>query len=619
MRLKKFSTFKENNSYSIFESMVNESVVYYSPRLRDILYKIAKNDDIALSLLGSERKDIKDDMTFIDLDESKPGYITFTKIAKAKQKLDKDSDYSDLSYRINDFSTHTVNVIYNNNIADIFKKDRNSIKISRAVSKLTDEKFTPPQIDLFSRKVMAKFSKEGNKFKLVSGNDIGDWYNVDKYSEIKGSLGSSCMRDKSGSFFELYNKNEDVCSMLILLDDEDKLIGRALIWKLHKHDHSEAPKDVYFMDRQYVIDETDVQRFRDYADSKDWAYKTNNNHSSLKKVTYKGSTEEVDMEVLIKVNDYSKYPYMDTFRIYNPNTGILYNSSDNDSEDLYTLDSTTGGYTEVNQGIYSEYDDEYIDEDYAVWSDEVSSYLHVDRATEVTSGSRSNRGWYPDGHDNLVYDEWLDENIHMDDAVYSDYYGYYILQDNSCQAITKVDSDGEPKLDDIVCDDATFYKKIKYDNTSWYKKLSDEFDDYKYFIHLNKDITYIDLNGDICLEEFKIKVKKVKKHSAKAIELGFENIIYLDDRDSTILECEMEEIERNYDMFQYFKDLEDILPTYYKFLEQKEEMIYDTIKDLKYQGKDKTEELDNINKLLSKIELVMSDIESNKYIEVELE
>jgi hypothetical protein len=51
--------------------------------------------------------------------------------------------------------------------------------------------------------------------------------------------------------------------------------------------------------------------------------------------------------------DYGRYPYVDTFRRYDPTSGILYNDDDEDSknEGQYILADTGGGYTEIEGGV----------------------------------------------------------------------------------------------------------------------------------------------------------------------------------------------------------------------------------------------------------------------------
>ena len=77
--------------------------------------------------------------------------------------------------------------------------------------------------------------------------------------------------------FKIYTENPDVCKMLILIED-DKLIGRALVWKLSsiKIYGKDPVQDSWFMDRQYTIKDSDVEKFRNYAKEKGWIYKSSN-------------------------------------------------------------------------------------------------------------------------------------------------------------------------------------------------------------------------------------------------------------------------------------------------------------------------------------------------------
>jgi hypothetical protein len=69
----------------ILENMINESVLYYSPKVRNILNKI--NDPIAKDLVALETTDLPIDVTFVDLDENREGYLTFTTMKSAEKYL----------------------------------------------------------------------------------------------------------------------------------------------------------------------------------------------------------------------------------------------------------------------------------------------------------------------------------------------------------------------------------------------------------------------------------------------------------------------------------------------------------------------------------------------------
>ena len=59
--------------------LILESLLYYSPKFRDILGKI--NHPIAKEILNSEGKTIPQDITFIDINEE--GVVSFSAMAKS--------------------------------------------------------------------------------------------------------------------------------------------------------------------------------------------------------------------------------------------------------------------------------------------------------------------------------------------------------------------------------------------------------------------------------------------------------------------------------------------------------------------------------------------------------
>jgi hypothetical protein len=63
------------------------------------------------------------------------------------------------------------------------------------------------------------------------------------------------------------------------------------------------------------------------------------------------------MSVKIKSESYSRFPYVDTFRRYDPDSGILYNDDEEDSEyeGHYILADTGGGtYTEIDKAVFGQ-------------------------------------------------------------------------------------------------------------------------------------------------------------------------------------------------------------------------------------------------------------------------
>lgn len=109
-----------------------------------------------------------------------------------------------------------------------------------------------------------------DKLKLVSGEDIRFWYCEDQYVKGGGMLNSSCMRYKNkGPEMQMFVDNPDVIQLLILLNEDNKLLGRALIWKLVE------PDGKTFMDYVYARYDKDNELFWMFAEQRDWLYADN--------------------------------------------------------------------------------------------------------------------------------------------------------------------------------------------------------------------------------------------------------------------------------------------------------------------------------------------------------
>ena len=555
------------------EKMINESILHFSPPLRELISKVGGK--IGSSLLKAERTDIKPDITFVDLD--KEGYLSFTTMKNAVKLLTKEYPTTDeMDWKVaedGDFLTLWQNHL-DNKENDVYGKSRNSVKIGKFINKVFPGKFKDKDVEDFVNKMKGGLEVSGEKFEIVEGEDIEFWYKSENYAKEEGSLGSSCMRNQSG-IFRIYTDNPEVCRMLILKEN-DKILGRALIWKLdaiRKYSGGDKVEDVeYFMDRQYTIKDSDVEKFRNYAKEQGWSYKTNNNHHSYYNLTKPdGDAFNVRMTVQVKKADssdydYNSYPYLDTFRRYNPQTGILYNDEDEDSENdgMYILNDTGGGYSRIEGGYYSEYYDRMIPEDEAVYSDWLGTHIWSDSAVYVDRGESRYHGYYPDDYDDIVFDEWIDEYIHRDNGIYSDWYGYWLLNDNAVHVIVEIESDGDVDQyhdnyfhvddDDIVDIDI---------DMQWYEFLSDKHPVWTEFSYILKSLMTSDLNNDWIPKQYAIEVYPIGEAKPNSVDVT--GVEYLTEIDAQILGYEIDkENPETIDQFHYHKDLEPILPKLYK-------------------------------------------------------
>ena len=513
--LKKYSQFKED---ILLERILLESIVYFSPDFRKKLKMI--KSPISDALAEIEGNDIKKDITLIDLDD-KEGYVSFKTMSNAKKQGESESDIHLAKNIDNAFSPSITDILWSRK-SPVWKKSRNPIKIGRLVNNLLPGKFDQQKIEDFINKYKALQTGSTEKLRVVEGDEIFKWYDSDNYLEERGQLGSSCMRRGRESWFKIYTHNPEVCKMLILTDlderGEEKLKGRALLWKISRK--SPESDFEWFLDRQYTSYDSDVEKMKNYAKEQGWAFKSNNNHHSFSQVTYKDEQKSYYLQVQVKKADkynydYQSYPYLDTFRRYDPNSGILYNDDDEDEEGFYLLQDTGGGYDHARgDNVYSEYTGDMIPEDEAVWSEAVDSYLWIDDAHHVESGWHGNHGWYPSGYEYITLDEWNDEWIHIDDAVYSDEYGYYILSDESISVIRELDYDGELKDKDgyyVHEDDSDFIHFGELDKYDWFQKLNDDFNWEDYHQGIHRDLLTKDSDGDWILKILQIKLYKAEE------------------------------------------------------------------------------------------------------------
>jgi len=183
-------------------------------------------------------------------------------------------------------------------------KQKQKARTGRILRKL-DPNLIDNEIEKFVNKYKAYYKilveKDfGDRFKVVRGKDIKYWYLRDRYSHfnIKSELWNSCMSyHNCQKKLKIYTENPDKVALAIYLDDDDKLLARALIWKLDD--------GRIYMDRIYAVSDTYKNILLYYAEEKDML---------------KYPRVEGDDEIRVSFDqDYGKSyknPYMDTFEYF---------------------------------------------------------------------------------------------------------------------------------------------------------------------------------------------------------------------------------------------------------------------------------------------------------------
>jgi hypothetical protein len=195
--------------------------------------------------------------------------------------------------------------------------------------------FDNREVEKFSNLLRSVVGQRDLQFKVVSGDEIPEFYHYTSYADQAGTLGQSCMKhDGCGKFLELYTQNPESVKMLIALDSDDKLIGRALLWELESHK---------VMDRIYTInDEQWSYYFKQWANKNGFLYKAKQNWNWTYHLESNGKQVRQKLSLKLKNFSFEYYPYVDTFKWINTETGELFNYKPDNENNIKVLISGDG-------------------------------------------------------------------------------------------------------------------------------------------------------------------------------------------------------------------------------------------------------------------------------------
>lgn len=263
----------------------------------------------------------------------------------------------------------------------------------------------------------------------VKGDDIRKWYFKGKYADTEtGTLSRSCMRGSTQQkYFDIYTMNPDKIELLIALNDDRQLIGRALLWRL---DYANGWGNTMFMDRIYGNDVI-IEQFKKYAIKNKYWYKYEQTYNSIKMYTPDNTVQTAEFNIKLKNTDSELYPYMDTMQdasdVYQDVITLYSPNSNNGS---YILTSTEGKWEDYtnDSDVYIERYGEYYHEDDVVYSYIYNEHIVNDDA-RITYDEEY--VWYDDDDYVEAYD--TESLHHIDDVEYSEYDGYYYYESTECE------------------------------------------------------------------------------------------------------------------------------------------------------------------------------------------
>ena len=183
------------------------------------------------------------------------------------------------------------------------------------------------------------------------------------------------MQHKHGQgFFGIYEENSGRCQLLVLVDSEEKTLGRALVW------HTDQGLTV--MDRVYGNDVT-IEMFQREAVIRGWHRRRYNTYDYERWwIDPEGNELVLDLSVTLDVTEFDYYPYVDTFKFLDRAKFQLSNSISSGYD--VCLDSTDGY---VGDRHYCENCSDLIDDDNVWWAsgDAYCEYCYDERNNDEDS------------------------------------------------------------------------------------------------------------------------------------------------------------------------------------------------------------------------------------------
>jgi hypothetical protein len=273
---------------------------------------------------------------------------------------------------------------------------------AKVIRKLFTEKaqrlFKDKDFECFANAYKSKLS-DSCRFELWQNDQIPSAYDM-SIAPGGGSLAYSCMNQR-GEFMEIYVYCGHL-RILVLLDEEERLCGRSLIWSLED--------GITLMDRIYVVSDFMYDLFISYAADNGWWHKETYRSAENKELFINEKGEEVQKKFqVITSTEFDTYPYIDTFAY--GHYGSLNNYGDGRYEYTDTDGSRSGDGWDAIEGCAIDLDN-VITVTHGRYR---GVNTHVDNTVEIDEEI-----WWVDDHDIEVVGG---SYYHKDDTVLCDHDG----------------------------------------------------------------------------------------------------------------------------------------------------------------------------------------------------
>ena len=286
---------------------------------------------------------------------------------------------------------------------------RSIIRTGKAIRQIFSHAYPMNNMDTVVAKIAESIDADYNftdTLKVVKGQDIAYWYHRDRYADVH-ELQNSCMKhDHCQDYFTVYTNNVDRVSMLVSVNKDNQLTGRAILWEARRGNDGKI-EDIKIMDRIYGKPLT-VNAFKTWAHENGYAYKNNQTYQSSNFIAPNG-VEIRQRDLFVPNLEMGRqFPYMDTFKYTddNPYDGTVLISGD-DGSYCYSFTCTGGNIDGLN--IVEDRDGNEHNEEDCRWSHRFDEWIHEGDAVYCDIDDN----WYH--ADDCHYSSIEDTYIHMDD------------------------------------------------------------------------------------------------------------------------------------------------------------------------------------------------------------
>jgi hypothetical protein len=208
------------------------------------------------------------------------------------------------------------------------------MKIGKFVKKINN-KYDPTAIEKFVTIYKSIYLEKESKPIIIQGEELRKVFLIKNIAAEVGDYATNCMRyESTQKFLDIFVENPEVISAVVLINEDNKILSRALLWKTNE--------GTIVMDRVYAVDPGWKRVLHNWANEQGYYYRAKDDTKPFNSDIFIHNGTEIIKQFSITLKNYNfpTYPYIDTF-FYLDTEGVLYNFAPQ-YKNYYELKSSNG-------------------------------------------------------------------------------------------------------------------------------------------------------------------------------------------------------------------------------------------------------------------------------------